>query len=494
MAASRPEDHLDVLIVGAGLSGIGAAAHLARRLPYTSYAVLESRDTLGGTWDLFRYPGIRSDSDMFTMGYSFEPWTEARAIADGPAILDYLTRTARRHHVDRAIRFHHRVVRAEWSARQARWTVVVDRADLGERTSLTCSFLWLCAGYYAYDEGYMPQWPGLEQFQGVVTHPQQWPDDLAVTGKRVVVIGSGATAVTLVPALAGTAEHVTMLQRSPSYVMPVPGSDVVAEKVLAALPARAAHHVLRWKNVAVGQGVYALSRRRPELAKRLIRRMQAPYLPAGFDADTHLSPSYNPWDQRLCMVPDGDLFGAISAGQASVVTDEIDRFEPTGIRLASGELLEADVVATATGFTLSPLGGVELVVDGEPVRLSDSVAYLGAMLSDVPNMAFVIGYTNAAWTLKADLVNAYVCRLLTHMRRKGYRVVTPAPPPPGDDARFPLIDFSSGYVTRSLADLPTQGSRIPWRVYQNYPLDVALFRYRPVDAQGIHFARQPAAR
>ena len=485
--AAASQSHVDVLIVGAGLSGIGAACHLARRRPGTSYAILEARAALGGTWDLFRYPGIRSDSDMFTMGYSFEPWTDPAAVADGPSILDYLTRTARSHGVDRAIRYQHRVVRAEWSSQHAVWTVAVDRTDTGERTEMTCSFLWLCAGYYRYDQGYAPGWPGKEHFHGEVVHPQHWPDDLDVTGRRVVVVGSGATAVTVVPALARDAAHVTMLQRTPSYVMPVPGDDAVARTVLAALPPKAAHSVMRWKNVLVGQGTYTLSRRRPELARRLIRRAQREYLPAGFDADTHLTPPYEPWDQRLCMVPDGDLFTAVAAGRASIVTDTIERFEPTGVRLASGRVLDADVVVTATGFTLNPLGGVELVVDDVPVEMGATVTYLGTMLSDVPNMAFVVGYTNAAWTLKADLVSNFVCRLLDHMDKKGYRVVTPQPPPPDDTVRRPIIDFSSGYVTRSLSALPQQGSRIPWRLFQNYPLDVALFRYRPMDAKGLRF-------
>ncbi len=480
--------HVDVLIVGAGLSGIGAACHLARRLPGMSYAILESRPTLGGTWDLFRYPGIRSDSDMFTMGYSFEPWTQADAVADGPAILDYLTRTARRHGVDRAIRYQHRVVRAEWSSVRSTWTVVVDRDDTGERTRMTCSFLWLCAGYYRYDHGYTPDWPGQDVFRGVVVHPQHWPDGLDVAGQRVVVVGSGATAVTVVPALARTAAHVTMLQRTPSYVMPVPRSDGLARTVLAVLPPKAAHNVMRWKNVLVGQGTYTLSRRRPDLAKRLIRRAQKHYLPAGFDADTHLTPPYDPWDQRLCMVPDGDLFAAVSSGRASMVTDAVERLEPDGVRLSSGRVLEADVIVTATGFTLNPLGGVELMVDDLPVAIGDTVTYLGAMLSGVPNMAFVVGYTNAAWTLKADLVSIFVCRLLERMQKKGYRVVTPQPPPPDDTDRHPIIDFSSGYVTRSLSQLPKQGSAVPWRLYQSYPLDVALYRYRPVEAKGLRFS------
>ncbi|MGA7688509.1 MAG: NAD(P)/FAD-dependent oxidoreductase [Jiangellales bacterium] len=481
--------HVDVLIIGAGLSGIGAACHLARRRPGTSYAILEARPTLGGTWDLFRYPGIRSDSDMFTMGYAFEPWTDAAAVADGPSILDYLTRTARRHGVDRAIRYQHRVVQAEWSSPQARWTVVVDRTDTGERTEMTCSFLWVCAGYYRYEQGYTPDWPGRQSFCGDVVHPQHWPADLDVSERRVVVVGSGATAVTLVPALSRTAAHVTMLQRTPSYVMPVPSDDALARTMLAALPPNAAHSVMRWKNVVVGQGTYTLSRRRPELARRLIRRTQQAYLPDDFDADTHLTPPYDPWDQRLCMVPDADLFRAVSSGRASIVTDTIERFEPTGVRLLSGHVLEADVVVTATGFTLNALGGVELLVDGVPIAMGDTVAYLGAMLSDVPNMAFVVGYTNAAWTLKADLVSIFVCRLLAHMDKKGYRVVTPQPPPPHETVRRPIIDVSSGYVTRSVSELPKQGSKAPWRLHQNYPLDVALFRYRPISARGLRFSQ-----
>jgi monooxygenase len=477
-------EHVDVLVVGAGLSGIGAACRLRRDLPEVSVAVVEARDRLGGTWDLFRYPGVRSDSDMFTMGYSFEPWTDPVSIADGAAILRYLNRTAQRYGVDRLIRYGHRVEEARWSSADARWFVSL--ATTVGPVTLTCDFLLLCAGYYRYDSGYTPDWPGLADFPGMLVHPQHWPDDLDVTGREVVVIGSGATAVTLVPALARTAGHVTMLQRSPTHLTPLPSREPVAGAVLRLLPARAAYPVLRWKNVLSSQGFYALSRRRPALVRRLLRRAQEPLLPSDFDF-THLTPSYEPWDQRLCVDRDGDLFGAVRAETATIVTDTIERFEPAGIRLGSGALLQADLVVTATGFTLQPMGGVRLVLDERPVVLPEHHVYKGMMLDGVPNMAFVVGYTNASWTLKADLVDAFVVRLLRRLRRHGYRSVVPAPAlDPGTDS--PLIDLKAGYVDRSRATLPRQGSRYPWRLRQSYPADVVALRWGRLDDHVLEFA------
>jgi monooxygenase len=480
-------DHVDVLIVGAGLSGIGAACHLQRERPGTTYAVLEARDAIGGTWDLFRYPGVRSDSDMFTLGYSFKPWTHAKAIADGDAIRRYVRETAREYDVERHIRFHHRVVSAEWDSAAARWTVYAHRSDTAETVVLTCSFLFVCSGYYRYDEGYTPQFAGVEDYAGRLVHPQHWPADLDHTGKRVVVIGSGATAVTLVPAMAERAAHVTMLQRSPTYVMALPSRDVLADALRRWLPAKAAYPVVRWKNVLLSTLNFQLSRRAPGLVRRLLRRAAQGRLPVGYDIDRHFSPRYDPWDQRLCVVPDGDLFTAVQAGRAAVVTDTIDTFTAQGIRLTSGDELPADIVVTATGLNLLALGGMTLTVDGAEVDLANTVAYKGMMLSGVPNFAMTIGYTNASWTLKADLVATYVCRLLRHLDRTGAQIVTPQPPPAGE--LVPIIDLQSGYVLRSVDALPKQGARAPWRLYQNYPRDVLLMRHGRLTDEGVRFSR-----
>jgi monooxygenase len=490
VAAASPE-HLDVLIVGAGLSGIGSACHLQDRLPGKSYAILEARGELGGTWDLFRYPGIRSDSDMHTLGYRFKPWTEERTIAGGPSILEYVRRTARERGIDRRIRFHHRVLAAEWSSEEARWAVEAERTDTGETVRLSCDFLWTCSGYYRYDEGYTPEFAGAERFAGPVVHPQHWPEDLDYAGKRVVVIGSGATAVTLVPAMTDEAAHVTMLQRSPSYIASLPGEDPIARRLRRYLPKRAVYAVVRWKNVLLQTGIYQLSRRRPELVKKMIRRGVEHALPAGYDVDTHFTPRYDPWDQRMCLVPDGDLFRAISDGRASVVTDRIASFTENGVELESGEELEADVIVTATGLNLLFLGGVELAVDGEAVDVPAKMAYKGMMLSGVPNFAFTVGYTNASWTLKADLTSEYVCRLLAHMDAHGYSSCAPELDP--SVAEQPLLDFTSGYVLRSLDRFPKQGSRQPWKLRQNYVLDIRTIRRGRIDDGTMRFSR-PAAR
>lgn len=490
MADSSPE-HLDVLIVGAGLSGVGAAHHLEERLPGKRYAILEARGEIGGTWDLFRYPGIRSDSDMHTLGYRFKPWTEEKTIADGPSILEYVRRTAREGGIDRRIRFQHRVVAAEWSSEESRWTVEAERTDSGETVRLTCGFLWACSGYYRYDQGYTPEFPGVDRFAGPVIHPQHWPEDLDYEGKWVVVIGSGATAVTLVPAMAAKAAHVTMLQRSPTYIASLPAEDPIAIRLRRFLPHRAVYAIVRWKNVLLQSAIFQLSRRRPELVKRMIRRGVERALPAGYDIDTHFTPSYNPWDQRMCLVPDGDLFRAISNGDASVVTDRIETFTEQGLKLESGAELEADVIVTATGLNLLFLGGMRLGIDGEEVDVPTTMAYKGMMLSGVPNFAFTVGYTNASWTLKADLVSEYVCRLLAHMDAGGYsRCLTEADP---SVAEVPLLDFNSGYVLRSLDHFPKQGSREPWKLRQNYVLDVRSIRRGAIDDGTIKFSR-PAPR
>jgi len=484
-----PGEHLDVIIVGAGLSGVGAGARLRLQRPGTTFAILESRGTLGGTWDLFRYPGIRSDSDMFTLGYAFRPWTDAKAIADGPSIRRYIEDTAREYRVDEAIRYHHGVVRASWSSADARWTVRALRGDTGETVLLTCRFLYMCTGYYRYDAGYTPDFEGAGDYEGLVVHPQRWPQDLDLEGKQVVVIGSGATAVTLVPALAGRVGdegHVTMLQRTPSYIASLPSQDALADRLRARLPARRAYTLIRWKNVLATMASYQLSRRAPRAMKALLRRGLVRQLPPDFDLETHFTPPYDPWDQRLCLVPDGDLFAAVRSGRAEIVTDRIERFTAKGLLLASGEELPADVVVTATGLALRIFGGAAFEVDGHPVDPATTVGYKGMMFSGVPNLAMALGYTNASWTLKCDLIAEYVCRLLDHMDRNGYRVVLPVEPP-ADVARRPIIDLTSGYVQRAIATLPAQGSRAPWRVHQNYLRDRTLYRRSPLEDEGVAF-------
>jgi len=475
-----------VLIVGAGLSGVGAGCHLQERCPGKTYAILEARGEVGGTWDLFRYPGIRSDSDMYTLGYRFRPWTEAKTIADGPSILDYVRQTARDHGIEEKIRFHHRVVRAEWSTAESRWTVEAERSDSGEAMRLTCGFLLVCSGYYRYDEGYTPDFEGVERFAGRIVHPQHWTDDVEYEGKRVVVIGSGATAVTLVPSLAERAAQVTMLQRSPTYIVSLPAEDPIANLLRRALPDRAVYPIVRWKNVLLQMLSFRLSRRRPDFVKKILRRGVERALPAGYDVDTHFKPRYDPWDQRLCLVPDGDLFEAICAGRAEVVTDEVAAFTENGIRLRSGAELEADLIVTATGLNLLFLGGMEVTVDGRRVEMSRAMTYKGMMLNDVPNFAFTLGYTNASWTLKVDLASEYVCRVLAHMDAHGYSQCVPETDP--SIVEEPLIDFTAGYVLRSLDQLPKQGSQLPWRLRMNYALDLQALRFGAVDDGTMRFS------
>jgi monooxygenase len=491
-ASGEPSEHLDVLIVGAGLSGIGAAHHLQEAFPGKSYAIFETRGDLGGTWDLFRYPGIRSDSDMHTLGYRFRPWTQTKTIADGPSILNYVRQTARDGGIEGKIRFRHRVVRAEWSSEEARWTVDAERIDSGETVRVTCNYLWVCSGYYRYDEGFTPEFEGTERFGGQIVHPQHWPEDLDYADKRVVVIGSGATAVTLVPAMAERAAHVTMLQRSPSYIASLPAEDPIAKALRRVLPNRAVFSIVRWKNVLLQTFIYQLSRRRPQAVKKMIRRGVERALPAGYDIEKHFTPRYNPWDQRMCLVPNGDLFEAIRAGSASVVTDTIDSFTERGIKLGAGEELEADLIVTATGLNLLFLGGVELIVDGREVDLPKTMTYKGMMLSGVPNCAFTVGYTNASWTLKADLTSEYVCRLLAHMDAHGYTKSVPEITDPSVTEQ-PLLDFTSGYVLRALDEFPKQGSREPWRLRQNYVFDRRAIRRGPVDDGAMRFS-SPAPR
>jgi monooxygenase len=468
--------YVDVLIIGAGLSGIGAARHLQMLCPGKTFALLEARERMGGTWDLFRYPGIRSDSDMYTLGYSFKPWTDPKAIADGPSILSYIHETADENGISPHIHYNERVTRAEWSSTDARWTVIA-------ASTWTCAFLYNCAGYYDYAAGYTPDFPGRETFTGTIIHPQLWPADLDYAGKRVVVIGSGATAVTLVPELAKRAAHVTMLQRSPTYILTRPSVDKIADWLRAKLPAKTAYSITRWKNVLLGMAFFNYSRRFPAAAKKGL--VDAAAKLAGIAADPHLTPSYNPWDQRVCLIPDGDLFKALRDGSAEIVTDHIDSFTPTGLRLKSGAELPADIVITATGLKLQMFGGASLVVDGEPLRVAESMVYKGSMISGVPNFAFASGYTNASWTLKVDLTSTYVCRMISYLDTHHYREVRARRDP--DVGEIPLLDFNSGYVTRALPELPRQGNRLPWRLYQNYALDRAMLGGGQVADQALEF-------
>jgi len=490
MSATREETGvLDVLIVGAGLSGIGAAAMLSRRCRDKRYTILEARSAIGGTWDLFRYPGIRSDSDMYTLGYAFRPWTDPQAIAGGPAIRAYVADTAREYGIEPHIRFGHRVVKASWSSEQALWTVTAALAGGGEAV-LRARFLHLCSGYYSYDEAYRPSFEGEADYQGRIVHPQFWPEDLDYGGKRVVVVGSGATAVTLVPAMAARAAHVTMLQRSPSYVVARPAQDRFARRMQRWLPARIAYALARWRLIAESIFLYRLARGKPELVKRhLLARAQRETGP-DVDAHIHFSPSYKPWDQRVCLVPDGDLFRALREQRATIVTDHIARFTRRGILLTSGRELEADLVVLATGLSLKLLGGAVIEVDGRVLDPNQAMAYKGMMLSDVPNCAMTFGYTNASWTLKADLTAGYVCRLLSWMDRRGIAIAVPRRDP--TVASEPFLSFTSGYVQRARHLLPKQGARKPWQVYQNYVLDLLTIRFGRIDDGVMRFGPKGA--
>jgi monooxygenase len=493
---AKAVEHFDVLIVGAGLSGIGAGVHLHERCPGKSYAILEGRDSIGGTWDLFRYPGIRSDSDMHTLGYRFKPWREAKAIADGDSILAYVKATAAEYGVDRHIRYGHLATRASWSSEDATWTVEATRKDTGDTARFTCNFLFMCSGYYSYREGYTPEFAGIERYRGKIVHPQKWPADLDYKDKKVVVIGSGATAMTLVPAMAKDVKEIVMLQRSPTYVVSRPDRDVIANALRKVLPESWAYAVTRWKNVALQQFLYRRTRTHPDKVKQKLLQLVRKELGPDYDVDTHFTPTYGPWDQRLCLVPNSDLFAAIRSGKAAVVTDHIDTFTETGIKLTSGKELDADIIVTATGLNLVILGEMQFAVDGKPVNFADTWTYKGMMYSGVPNLVCTFGYINASWTLRADLTSEYVCRLLNHMDRVGAQRVTPRlRPGDADMPARPWIDsFSSGYMQRMMHRFPKQGDRAPWINPQDYSRDKKMIRFGEIEDGALEFATAAPAR
>ncbi len=491
---TAPEvEFVDVLIVGAGISGIGCAYYLQRDHPERSYAILEARAASGGTWDLFKFPGIRSDSDLQTFGFAFKPWTSKLAMAQGPEILSYIREAATENSIDKKIRTHHKVVAAVWSSDHNHWLVTVEHTDTGRRSQIKAGWLFAGTGYYRYDAGYTPELPGLGSFTGQVIHPQKWPENLDYAGKRVVVIGSGATAVTLIPAIASTAAHVTMLQRSPSYIMSLPAKDVIANALIKLFGPERGYDLARRKNIFQQTTVYKLCQRYPVRARALIRWLTAKQLPEGYPVDEHFRPKYDPWDQRLCAVPDGDLFKAISAGTADVVTDTIETFTETGIRLSSGRELEADIVVTATGLKLLAFGGMELIVDDETVELPERLAFRGLMLSGIPNFSYLIGYTNASWTLKVELVCEHFCRILSYMDEHGYDRCVPELPYP-NMTTSPLLDFSAGYVQRALDDFPKQGAYEPWRLAMSFHDDRRNLADGPIEDRSLRFSRSTATR
>lgn len=482
------QEETDVLIVGAGISGIGGACHLKMEAPGKSFVILEGRERLGGTWDLFRYPGIRSDSDMHTLGFAFKPWTHEKSIADAPAILDYLHETVREYGLEPHIRYNHRVTRIEWHSGEARWTATVTTAD-GAEMQFRCRFLYMCTGYYSYTQPYQPEFAGRERFSGPVFHPQFWPENLDYKGKRTVVIGSGATAVTIVPAMAQSgAGHVTMLQRSPTWFVSRPAKDAFANRLRRILPERLAYSITRFKNINWQQWFYNLTQRKPEKVREKLLKMTTEALPQGYDVATHFTPRYNPWEQRLCLVPDADFFEAIKAGTADVVTDHIDHFDESGIVLKSGRHLDADIIVTATGLKMEIMSGVTMLVDGEPVRIGKTFSYKGCMYSNVPNLASAFGYSNASWTLKADLISSYVCRLLNHMDASGTQIAVAEPHGVSEHPEG-MMNLTSGYVQRAKGLVPLQGDIDPWRIHHNYGADKKLMKYGKLEDGALHFYR-----
>ena len=479
-------EKIDVAIIGAGLSGVGAAVHLGKHCPNKTVALFEGRKAMGGTWDLFRYPGIRSDSDMYTLGYNFKPWTNPKAIADGESIREYIHETAREYGVDKKIRYEHKVISANWDSNKGRWTLKMKRGEKGETVLVESQFVICASGYYNYDQGYTPEFAGREDFKGPVIHPQHWPEDLDYTGKKVVVIGSGATAVTLVPAMTDKAAHVTMLQRSPSYVAAVPEKDVISNKLRQFLPESTVYHMARARNVLFSMGIYNASKRWPDRMRELLLGQVKKQVGDKVDMK-HFTPRYNPWDERLCAVPDGDMFKRLRDGSASVVTDQIERFDETGIQLKSGEHLDADIIITATGLQVQLLGGMDVTLDGETLDPSTKLYYKGAMVEDVPNVAMVFGYTNSSWTLKADLICEYFCKVINHMDEHGWQVATPRNHDP-DMPKEPFLNMSSGYIQRALHMVPQQGGEKPWKLYQNFIKDFAQFKFTRVDDKALVFS------
>ena len=484
---SRIKNEVDILIIGAGISGIGAAYHVQKHCPNKSYAIIEARNEIGGTWDLFRYPGVRSDSDMFTFGFNFKPWRSPKAISPGEDIKAYICEAAAENSIDKHILFEHKVISSNWDSSSAKWHTEVQNIQTGEYCQYVSRFFFSGAGYYNYDEGYTPNFKGVDSFVGEIVHPQFWPQDLDYAGKNVIVIGSGATAVTLVPAMAMTAEHVTMLQRSPTYIGSIPEQDKFANVIRRYLPAKLAYSLSRWRKILLGMFMYSMSRRRPEFVKNIIREGIINVLGKDYPVDKHFKPNYQPWDQRACLVPDGDLFNAIKNGSASVVTDQIDTFTPTGVKLQSGKELSSDIIITATGLNLDILGSYRLSVDDKPFNPADSYCYKGMMLSGLPNFAFSMGYTNASWTLKSDLVGQYVCRLINHMDKHQYHYCQPVLPSGGIEAE-PFINFTSSYITRALHKMPKQGRDKPWKLNQNYILDRMSLNHRSLEDESIVFA------
>ena len=480
-------EHFDVLIVGAGLSGIGAACHLGAECPRKTFVLLEARDAIGGTWDWFRYPGMRSDSDMFTLAYAFKPWRGKKSIAAGASILAYIRDTAREYGVERHVRFQHRVNRIAWSSQDARWRIEAERGAAKEPVRFTCNFLMMCAGYYSYQAGYTPAFAGMARYRGAIVHPHDWTDKVDYRGKRVVVIGSGATAVTLIPEIAKEAAHVTMLQRSPTYIVAWPDEDAIANGLRRFLPLKLASALTRWKNILRLRYFYRLGKRKPARLKKLILWGVRSALGTDPEVMRHFTPRYNPWEQRLCLTPNGDFFRSMREGRTSVVTDTVDTFTETGIALKSGAKLEADLVVTATGIELLTAGGAEMTIDGRRIEPGSLVSYKGAMYADVPNFVTVFGYINASWTLKADLIARFACRLINHMDRRGYRACVPRSRG-ADLGRAPFVDFTSGYFARAQSSQPKQGAREPWRVHQDYVKDLIAFRYRALDDGVMEFA------